>query len=158
MKLLKFFIVLLASAALLTAAVFTRSATSQSFPEAPAGFDNKTNGMSDQTTFDMDRAAFEERDELAEGLHRRRRVLGERRRQEKREKDQAMHDCDILRSVAHSLSTTGRRSSAGDSVSTRFRRVESVFQEAGEDVGLDRHREILLGSRAESGSFDSIVL
>ncbi|HMV86741.1 MAG TPA: di-heme oxidoredictase family protein [Blastocatellia bacterium] len=68
MKLLKFFIVLLASAALLTAAVFTRSATSQSFPEAPAGFDNKTNGMSDQTTFDMDRAAFEERDELAEGL------------------------------------------------------------------------------------------
>lgn len=68
MKLLKLSLVLLASAALLTAAVFTRSATSQSFPEAPAGFDDKTNGLSDQAMFDADREGFEERDVIEEGL------------------------------------------------------------------------------------------
>ncbi|NOT63385.1 MAG: c-type cytochrome [Acidobacteria bacterium] len=36
--------------------------------EAPTGFDNKTNGMSDQATFDHDREVFEERETAEEGL------------------------------------------------------------------------------------------
>jgi CxxC motif-containing protein (DUF1111 family) len=36
--------------------------------EAPAGFDNLTNGLTNQATFDADRATFEERDEIADGL------------------------------------------------------------------------------------------
>src|SRR3954451_20917976 len=36
--------------------------------EAPAGFDNRTNGFSTQAQFDLDRATFEERDEIGDGL------------------------------------------------------------------------------------------
>ena len=36
--------------------------------EAPAGFDNRTNGLVAQTVFDALRATFEERDEIADGL------------------------------------------------------------------------------------------
>jgi CxxC motif-containing protein (DUF1111 family) len=36
--------------------------------EAPAGFDNKTNGFLSQTEFDAVRAVFEERDDIAKGL------------------------------------------------------------------------------------------
>jgi CxxC motif-containing protein (DUF1111 family) len=36
--------------------------------EAPAGFDNKTNGFLTQADFDAARATFEERDEIADGL------------------------------------------------------------------------------------------
>src|SRR3954471_20302967 len=36
--------------------------------QAPAGFDNLTNGFSTQAQFDADRATFEERDEIADGL------------------------------------------------------------------------------------------
>lgn len=36
--------------------------------EAPAGFDNLTNGFTTQAQFDADRATFEERDEIADGL------------------------------------------------------------------------------------------
>jgi CxxC motif-containing protein (DUF1111 family) len=36
--------------------------------EAPAGFDNKTNGMLTQADFDSAKAVFEERDEIAKGL------------------------------------------------------------------------------------------
>ena len=36
--------------------------------EAPAGFDNVTNGFTSQADFDADRAVFEERDEIAKGL------------------------------------------------------------------------------------------
>jgi CxxC motif-containing protein (DUF1111 family) len=36
--------------------------------EAPAGFDNLTNGFETQTQFDLDRAVFEERDDIAKGL------------------------------------------------------------------------------------------
>src|SRR3954466_9105833 len=36
--------------------------------EAAAGFDNRTNGFSTQAQFDADRATFEERDEIADGL------------------------------------------------------------------------------------------
>src|SRR5438046_8213327 len=36
--------------------------------EAPAGFDNLTNGFLSQADFDAARAVFEERDEIEEGL------------------------------------------------------------------------------------------
>ena len=36
--------------------------------EAPAGFDNRTNGVTTQADFDALRATFEERDEIADGL------------------------------------------------------------------------------------------
>src|SRR5207245_7573881 len=36
--------------------------------EAPTGFDNLTNGFTDQVTFDANRATFEERDDIAKGL------------------------------------------------------------------------------------------
>jgi CxxC motif-containing protein (DUF1111 family) len=36
--------------------------------EAPAGFDNQTNGMISQAQFDAAKASFEERDEIAKGL------------------------------------------------------------------------------------------
>jgi CxxC motif-containing protein (DUF1111 family) len=36
--------------------------------EAPAGFDNRTNGFTTQADFDAVRATFEERDEIADGL------------------------------------------------------------------------------------------
>jgi len=36
--------------------------------EAPTGFDNLTNGFTSQTQFDLDRATFEERDGIDEGL------------------------------------------------------------------------------------------
>jgi CxxC motif-containing protein (DUF1111 family) len=36
--------------------------------EAPAGFDNQTNGLITQTDFDAARATFEERDDIAKGL------------------------------------------------------------------------------------------
>ena len=36
--------------------------------EAPAAFDNKTNGFESQTQFDADREVFEERDDIAKGL------------------------------------------------------------------------------------------
>lgn len=36
--------------------------------EAHAGFDNQSNGMVDQATFDADRETFEERDSIADGL------------------------------------------------------------------------------------------
>ncbi len=40
----------------------------QALPEAPAAFDNQTNGLVDQATFDADREVFEERDDIAKGL------------------------------------------------------------------------------------------
>jgi len=36
--------------------------------EAPTGFDNQTNGLTDQTTFDGDRDVFEERELIVDGL------------------------------------------------------------------------------------------
>jgi CxxC motif-containing protein (DUF1111 family) len=36
--------------------------------EAPAAFDNRTNGYTTQTQFDLDRDVFEERDDIAKGL------------------------------------------------------------------------------------------
>ena len=69
MKVLKFFIIACFASALITSLVLTPTVTSQSGPtEAPALFDNLTNGFTDQATFDADRAAFEEREEKADGL------------------------------------------------------------------------------------------
>ncbi|HTQ78431.1 MAG TPA: hypothetical protein VMM92_00430, partial [Thermoanaerobaculia bacterium] len=36
--------------------------------EAPAGFDNQTNGFTSQTQFDLDRAQYETHEEVADGL------------------------------------------------------------------------------------------
>jgi hypothetical protein len=36
--------------------------------DAPTGFDNLTNGFESQTQFDLDRATFEQREEIADGL------------------------------------------------------------------------------------------
>ncbi len=36
--------------------------------EAPSGFDNETNGFSSQAQFELDRASFQEREEIADGL------------------------------------------------------------------------------------------
>ena len=36
--------------------------------EAPAGFDNRTNGLVSQTAFNAAKETFEERDEIADGL------------------------------------------------------------------------------------------
>ena len=49
---------------------FSLALSGQSAPatEAPAGFDNKTNGFITQAEFDAARATFEERDEVAKGL------------------------------------------------------------------------------------------
>ncbi|HYY95584.1 MAG TPA: di-heme oxidoredictase family protein [Pyrinomonadaceae bacterium] len=68
MKILKlsivtFFVVTLA---LSTASRF--AVRSQSATEAPAGFDNLTNGFLTQATMDADRGVFEERDDIAKGL------------------------------------------------------------------------------------------
>jgi CxxC motif-containing protein (DUF1111 family) len=69
MKVLKLFVIAFFASVLFTSLVLTPTATSQSGPtEAPALFDNLTNGFTDQATFDADRAAFEEREEKADGL------------------------------------------------------------------------------------------
>jgi CxxC motif-containing protein (DUF1111 family) len=44
------------------------SVYSQTPPEAPTGFDNLTNGFTTQAQFDADKAIFEEREEIDEGL------------------------------------------------------------------------------------------
>jgi len=38
------------------------------FPDAPTGFDNKTNGMVDEVTHQADQVKFEEVEEVSEGL------------------------------------------------------------------------------------------
>lgn len=69
MKILKLLVITLFASALATMLVLTPTVTSQSGPtEAPASFDNLTNGFVDQATFDADRAAFMEREEKEDGL------------------------------------------------------------------------------------------
>jgi CxxC motif-containing protein (DUF1111 family) len=67
MKVLKLLVIAIFAAALI-AAIGVPTRTAQSQAEAPAGFDNQTNGFTDQATFDADRAAFEQREERADGL------------------------------------------------------------------------------------------
>jgi CxxC motif-containing protein (DUF1111 family) len=69
MKALTLFVLLFIAAALVGSHMLTPTVVSQSGPqEAPAGFDNLTNGFTPQATFDLDRAAFEDREEIADGL------------------------------------------------------------------------------------------
>ena len=69
MKLFKLFVIAaFASALIASLAMPSRVSSQGGATEAPAGFDNLTNGFTDQLTFDADRAAFEEREENADGL------------------------------------------------------------------------------------------
>ena len=69
MRVLTLFVLVFIAAALIGSQVLTPTVISQSKPqEAPAGFDNQTNGFTPQATFDLDRAAFEDREEIADGL------------------------------------------------------------------------------------------
>jgi CxxC motif-containing protein (DUF1111 family) len=44
------------------------TATTNTFTEAPTGFDNQPNGLVDQATFDADREVFDEQEDIDEGL------------------------------------------------------------------------------------------
>lgn len=69
MKILKLLVVAFFVSALAITLVLTPAVQSQGgATEAPALFDNLTNGFTDQATFDADRAAFEAREERADGL------------------------------------------------------------------------------------------
>src|SRR2546423_7238186 len=67
MKLLKLLVLCCFAAAFVLPAVFTRNA-SQAATEAPAGFDNLTNGHLSQADFDATKDVFEEVDDIAKGL------------------------------------------------------------------------------------------
>ena len=66
MKILKLLVIALFVSALAITLVLTPAVNSQT--EAPASFDNLTNGFTTQAQFDADRAAFEAREEIADGL------------------------------------------------------------------------------------------
>ena len=69
MKVLKLFALAFFTSVLVISQAFTPAVRSQSGPtEAPASFDNLTNGFTTQAQFDADRAAFEAREEIADGL------------------------------------------------------------------------------------------
>src|ERR1041384_8073881 len=57
-----------AGVSLLFAMTASRIVVTQGFSEAPAGFNNSTNGMLSQADFDAVRETFEERDSVADGL------------------------------------------------------------------------------------------
>jgi CxxC motif-containing protein (DUF1111 family) len=68
MKILKLSIVTAFALALALATASRSGVQSQTATEAPAGFDNLTNGMVAQATFAADIVTFEERDDIARGL------------------------------------------------------------------------------------------
>ncbi|HLL70641.1 MAG TPA: di-heme oxidoredictase family protein [Pyrinomonadaceae bacterium] len=69
MKFLKLFFITFFTTVLVISQALTPPVSSQSgATEAPAGFDNLTNGFTTQAQFDADRAAFEAREEKADGL------------------------------------------------------------------------------------------
>src|SRR5262245_29460956 len=69
MKAFKFMLALLFMAVPVLVLTNTHPVIGQEGPtEAPAGFDNLTNGMVDQATFSRDLETFSERDEIADGL------------------------------------------------------------------------------------------
>jgi CxxC motif-containing protein (DUF1111 family) len=81
MRTLKLMVLVLFAIALLWSARLTRVVEGQDIEprgkkqteasltsEAQTGFDNQTNGVTDQTTFDGDRGTFEERDDISKGL------------------------------------------------------------------------------------------
>src|SRR5262245_9669648 len=59
---------LVSVAAVLALGLTTRSATMQAVTEAPTGFDNLTNGHTDQATFDANLEVFAELEDIDEGL------------------------------------------------------------------------------------------
>ena len=68
MRILKISVLLLFAAALVLPFTFTSTVEGQGATEAPRGFDNLFNGFGSQAQFDADKATFEERDEIADGL------------------------------------------------------------------------------------------
>src|SRR5437763_1768881 len=68
MKLLKLFTICGFLAAFLLPTVWTHTVWGQGASEAPAGYDNLTNGFLSQTDFNADLGVFEERDDIAKGL------------------------------------------------------------------------------------------
>jgi CxxC motif-containing protein (DUF1111 family) len=68
MKLLKILALTFFVAAFFLPMALTRTVHSQGAPEAPAGFDNLTNGFVTQATFNNALGVFEERDDIAKGL------------------------------------------------------------------------------------------
>src|SRR5437868_15163477 len=64
MKQMKIFALLLFAALLALPMAMTGTVEGQSPTEAPTGFDNQTNGFTNQATFDADKRTFEERDEI----------------------------------------------------------------------------------------------
>ena len=69
MKILKLFVLTFFVAALVASLSITPAVKSQSGPtEAPAGFDNQTNGFTTQAEFLADKTAFEAQEQIADGL------------------------------------------------------------------------------------------
>src|SRR5438270_1437995 len=68
MKLLTLLAICCFVAAFIIPTVWTHTVWGQSATEAPAGYDNLTNGFLSQTDFNADKATFEERDDIAKGL------------------------------------------------------------------------------------------
>jgi CxxC motif-containing protein (DUF1111 family) len=68
MRILKISVLLLFAAALVLPFAITSTVEGQGATEAPRGFDNVFNGFGSQAQFDADKATFEERDEIADGL------------------------------------------------------------------------------------------
>jgi CxxC motif-containing protein (DUF1111 family) len=68
MKSLKVVIAILFAIGISSPLYMNNSVYSQGATEAPAGFDNLTNGFTTQAQFDADKDVFEERDDIAKGL------------------------------------------------------------------------------------------
>lgn len=68
MKFAKISVLLLFAAALVLPFAYTSSVEGQGATEAPRGFDNVFNGFGSQAQFNADKATYEERDEIADGL------------------------------------------------------------------------------------------
>ncbi len=69
MKILKLFVLTFFVLALVASLSITPAVKSQSGPtEAPAGFDNQTNGFTTQSEFNADKTTFEGQDQVADGL------------------------------------------------------------------------------------------
>src|SRR5205085_11899047 len=68
MKILKLFVVTFFVVALALSTASRFRVQSQAATEAPTGFDNLTNGFTDQATFNANLATFEERDTIEKGL------------------------------------------------------------------------------------------
>lgn len=68
MRLLKLMTSLCFAAALVLPAAYTSAEQNQSVIEAPSGFDDQTNGVIPQNEFEDEKATFEERETVADGL------------------------------------------------------------------------------------------